>query len=238
MDSERNPVRAFLREHLVGGERLLDVGCGIGQNCRWLAQIYREVIGVDVSGRMVEIARSRPHPPNVRFLHQDAWELHPGVDGRFDGLLVLNTAFHMGAATSRVLDHFRRLLTPGGTLVVVDVVRPDDAPSPQPARTESGTSDEQRRTIFDTARAVHEMSGDIEAAIDSIRLMTHPRWLEMSATLVPMNRSEFQATYADRLPGVVFENEVVSELAMAVWRAPGSPSAQHRENGVNHERQD
>lgn len=220
MDSELNPVRAVLRKHLRGGARLLDVGCGVGQNCRWLADFYREIVGVDVSKRMVELARSRPTPDNVRFLHKDAFDIDP-ADGAFDGILVLNTAFHMGDVAA-VLKQLRRLLAPGGTLVVVDVIRPDNAPDPEPAPIGAAMSTEQRRTVFDTARTVHEMTGDVEAAIDSIRLMSHPRWLSMSATTLPMRRSEFEHSYALGLPGVSFAEDVSSELAVAVWTAPSA----------------
>jgi SAM-dependent methyltransferase len=222
LDDDSNPIRQALGRHLTGGTRLLDVGAGVGQNSRWLAPRYEHVLAVDIAPRMVEIARARPHPANVEFACRDGMDLDPDTDGRFDGVLALNTVFHMGEVDV-VLPHLRDLVAPGGTLVVVDVVRPDDLPSPGPAGT--ALTDQQRRYAFDTARAVHEMTGDVEAVIDSIRLMLHPRWLEMSAEHVPLTASGFRRSYGRHLPGVVIADQVVPELAMAVWRAPAHAPA-------------
>lgn len=48
-------VRSLLPD--VDGERVLDSGCGPGTYAGWLAERGADVVGVDVSSRMVEIAR-------------------------------------------------------------------------------------------------------------------------------------------------------------------------------------
>jgi 2-polyprenyl-3-methyl-5-hydroxy-6-metoxy-1,4-benzoquinol methylase len=47
-------VRPLLPD--VAGERVLDAGCGPGTYAGWLAERGADVVGVDVSSRMVEIA--------------------------------------------------------------------------------------------------------------------------------------------------------------------------------------
>jgi ubiquinone/menaquinone biosynthesis C-methylase UbiE len=57
------------------GERVLDIGCGNGATSLMLAEMVGpsgEVMGVDVSQPMLEIARSRVTMPNVRFIEADA----------------------------------------------------------------------------------------------------------------------------------------------------------------------
>jgi SAM-dependent methyltransferase len=67
---------------LVGGEHVVDIGCGCGQTTLELARRIGEwgdVVGVDVSGPMLNVANARAERAglaNVRFLHSDA-QTHP-----------------------------------------------------------------------------------------------------------------------------------------------------------------
>ncbi len=55
--------------NLPGRNRILDVGCGPGWTVHWLAKLGHEVIGLDISAELLEIAerrmRSDPFPPFV-----------------------------------------------------------------------------------------------------------------------------------------------------------------------------
>jgi SAM-dependent methyltransferase len=54
---------------LAPGDLLLDVGCGPGWTVQWLAKLGHEVIGLDISPELIEIAERRmrtdPYPPYV-----------------------------------------------------------------------------------------------------------------------------------------------------------------------------
>lgn len=52
------PVTLSLMPH-VGGKRVLDAGCGPGRYAEWLLERGAEVVGVDVSPRMIRQARKR-----------------------------------------------------------------------------------------------------------------------------------------------------------------------------------
>ena len=54
---ERPAMLSFLGE--VAGRRVLDIGCGAGQLSLALSQRNAAVIGIDVSSRMVELAKKR-----------------------------------------------------------------------------------------------------------------------------------------------------------------------------------
>jgi SAM-dependent methyltransferase len=217
MDNEGNPVRGWLRSQLTGGARLVDIGCGGGQNCMWLAERYDEVFGVDISKRMIEIAESKPRPANIHYENRGGLDVRPESDGRFDAVLAVNTVFHLGEPEA-VLARLRELVAPGGKLVVVDVALPFIPASPEAATVDPSTM--RSRYIFETAHTVYAMSGNAEAAIDSIRLMLHPRWVEMSESRSPLSRAEFRTRYTASLPGAVITDDVVPDLAMAVWHAP------------------
>ena len=55
--------RAFLLEHVRGGERVLDLGCGEGDFAAAAAQAgAAEVLGVDVAAEAVRRARAQQQP--------------------------------------------------------------------------------------------------------------------------------------------------------------------------------
>src|ERR1700682_298790 len=43
----------------VGGRRVLDFGCGSGENCLLLARRGAKVVGVDISESLIRVARKR-----------------------------------------------------------------------------------------------------------------------------------------------------------------------------------
>jgi ubiquinone/menaquinone biosynthesis C-methylase UbiE len=101
------------------GERLLDVGCGTGVLLgRLLGRPpFREAVGIDLSPGMVAQARSRL-PASVRLLVGDA-EMLPFSPASFD-VAVSASSFHYWPVPARGLDELRRVLRPGGHLVVTD----------------------------------------------------------------------------------------------------------------------
>jgi cyclopropane fatty-acyl-phospholipid synthase-like methyltransferase len=49
----------------LANKRVLDLGCGFGWHCRYaVSQGAAEVVGIDISGRMLEEARKRTDPAN------------------------------------------------------------------------------------------------------------------------------------------------------------------------------
>ena len=66
----------FVEARLIGtADRVLDVGCGTGKSTRDVARIAHEVTGIDLSTRMLELARKRTADEgltNVTFVRGDA----------------------------------------------------------------------------------------------------------------------------------------------------------------------
>ena len=60
----------------VTGQRILDLGCGEGRIARLLAGHGNDVVGVDLSGRLLEIAR-RGSDPRITYLQGSSTD--PGV---------------------------------------------------------------------------------------------------------------------------------------------------------------
>jgi ubiquinone/menaquinone biosynthesis C-methylase UbiE len=72
-DSNENKTRDLegisLRETLgsIAFDKVLEIGCGTGKNTVWLAEHAKEILAVDLTPEMIEIAKSKVNLPNVKF---------------------------------------------------------------------------------------------------------------------------------------------------------------------------
>ncbi|MEU6377226.1 class I SAM-dependent methyltransferase [Streptomyces sp. NPDC046909] len=115
----------WLIASLAPGARVLDLGCGTGvPTARQLAESGLKVVGVDLSDRMVALARR--HVPAGEFHRADIADLRPGGPrdlGRFDAVAAFFSLLMLPRAeiplALRTIDH---LLVPGGlfTLSMVE----------------------------------------------------------------------------------------------------------------------
>jgi ubiquinone/menaquinone biosynthesis C-methylase UbiE len=106
-----------------GGERALDVGTGAGALAFALAPLVREVVGLDPVPELLELARQR-ELPNTEFVEGDGAAL-PFPDVSFD-LAGTHRTLHHVARPARVLAELARVTRPGGHVLVVDQLSPDD----------------------------------------------------------------------------------------------------------------
>ena len=115
---------------LQGVERVLDVGCGTGVLTRQIARRLSGpdacVIGLDAAPKMIGVARRRAAGlPHLRFDVGVAETLAYG-DASFDCAVSTFFFHHIDAELKRrSLAELRRVLKPGGCLIIVDV----DVPS-------------------------------------------------------------------------------------------------------------
>jgi SAM-dependent methyltransferase len=100
--------------------RALDVGCGEGELARRLAARAESVVAVDRSAEMIRTARSLGGAPNVEFVEADFLEAKLAEAG-FDFVAAVASLHHMPLAPA--LDVMRRLVRPGGLLVVHGLAR-------------------------------------------------------------------------------------------------------------------
>ncbi|MGH2562113.1 MAG: methyltransferase domain-containing protein, partial [Thermomicrobiales bacterium] len=108
------------------GMRVLDVGTGTGYLARILAPSVGEVIGVDVSPGMLRQAGERSpvrdHPNLV--LREGTAERLPVETGAGD-VVLCHMLMHHVVSPRQVLRELRRVVRPGGALVIVDADRHD-----------------------------------------------------------------------------------------------------------------
>jgi demethylmenaquinone methyltransferase / 2-methoxy-6-polyprenyl-1,4-benzoquinol methylase len=106
------------------GSRALDVATGTGDLAIELARRGAEVVGMDFSERMLELAREKA--PELRFETGDALELrYP--DSEFDAATVGFGARNF-ADLDRGVREMARVTRPGGRVVVLEITTPQRPP--------------------------------------------------------------------------------------------------------------
>jgi SAM-dependent methyltransferase len=104
------------------GERVLEVGCGLGADARELARAVApggSVVAVDISEAMLAAARQRHDASlDVTYEHADVTAL-PYDDGSFDVVRIERVLQHV-PEVERACAELARVLKPGGRVLVVD----------------------------------------------------------------------------------------------------------------------
>jgi len=120
-------LTAMLAVELRGDERVLDVACGAGHTALAFAPRVAEVVAVDVTEAMLATGRRLAEEQgigNVTFQPGDA-EALPFADASFD-LVTCRYAAHHFAHPTVAAREWARVLKPGGSLLLADLVSPDN----------------------------------------------------------------------------------------------------------------
>jgi SAM-dependent methyltransferase len=107
-------IHALLREH-KSGERVLDVGCGVGREVGYLKSVGFDAIGLDSSTEMVAWAKSHYSDSPFVLGNQSDFSL----DQTFDAITCVGSTFLYNFTTESAitsLQNFRKHLRSGGLL--------------------------------------------------------------------------------------------------------------------------
>ena len=105
-------------------KRIIEVGCGTAELTCALARRFpsAEVVGLDIDPEILAIARKKVEREhlNVQLVPASA-ESMPFPDGHFDLVVSSLMLHHLDSSTKeRALREWKRVLAPGGTLLLVD----------------------------------------------------------------------------------------------------------------------
>lgn len=104
--------------------KVLDVGCGLGGACRYLAlQFNASVTGIDITKEYCQVAeaisRATGSGEEVNFHQSDACAL-PFEDGQFDSVITMHTQMNIEDKDT-FYSEIRRVLKPGGQFGFYDI---------------------------------------------------------------------------------------------------------------------
>ena len=110
------------RAELTGVVKSLDIGCGPGLAAQTFSQRISEVSGIDASPEFIAIARQRLPGQDLQVGEMESL---PHADDSFDLVTGFNS-FQYAASPANALSEARRVLRPGGTLVIATWGLPQD----------------------------------------------------------------------------------------------------------------
>jgi ubiquinone/menaquinone biosynthesis C-methylase UbiE len=107
------PVEALLGD--VAGQRICDLACGQGRVARHLADLGARVVGVDLSAKLLAIARrhEQERPRGIAYVQADATSLDAAALGVFDGVLCFMALMDI-ADLAPTVRGVATILRPGG----------------------------------------------------------------------------------------------------------------------------
>jgi SAM-dependent methyltransferase len=98
------------------GKRVLDLGCGYGWHCAYaMEQGAKKVVGVDISERMLAVARAKTASPNIEYLCAPMEDISFAPNS-FDAV-ISSLAFHYVADFNDLCRRVYAWLAPGGAFV-------------------------------------------------------------------------------------------------------------------------
>jgi ubiquinone/menaquinone biosynthesis C-methylase UbiE len=184
-------VLDWLLAQLPGrGQRALDAGCGSGRHTLALADRFDEVIGIDISKPLIDLARDqRPHP-RVRY---QVGNLLAITDPQGFDLVLSSTTLHHLPDLDAALHHLRGLVASGGTAILIDNVASRSTPPSWVYR----------------LGAVREVHADLRRhgwrqAWWLLKFRTSTPWLDHLTSDHYLSRQVFEQRYGAVFPGAQF----------------------------------
>jgi SAM-dependent methyltransferase len=117
--AERSPLPRLIDRAIPGDATIVEVGCGTGQMCLFLARAERIVIGADITRRSLELGAAAAREfglDRVQFVETDLQ--HPGLRaGAFD-VVYSSGVLHHTPDPRRSFARLAQLARPGGTIVL------------------------------------------------------------------------------------------------------------------------
>lgn len=107
----------FAKKYLKPDFVVLDAASGSGYGSEILANCVKKVVGLEISDHALEWARNHHQKSNIEFKKADLNKSFDLPDNHFDAVISFETLEHV-ANQENVLFEFKRVLKPGGLLII------------------------------------------------------------------------------------------------------------------------
>jgi SAM-dependent methyltransferase len=103
----------------ASGERILDLGCGVGASVQFLPNEI-SYVGIDVSAPYIELARAK-YGNWGKFICADVTQFDPATLGHFDKAFSFGVLHHLSdEQAARAMDLIQNVVRRGGTFTTID----------------------------------------------------------------------------------------------------------------------
>ena len=110
------PDRQRFLESMPSEAKILDCGCGPGQDSEFFAKLGINVTGIDITPEFIVMAARRV--PEARFMQMDMVEINLRADS-FDGIWVSFSLLHIHQAdVPKVLSNLKKVMKASGKLMI------------------------------------------------------------------------------------------------------------------------
>ena len=195
----------MLSSHLNPGMTVLELGCGAGYFTQELARSGADVVAIDVSPELLEIARSKSSAPNVRYQIENAFAL--SYDDAVCDSVVGSSVLHHLEIEAALRDVYR-VLKPAGTIFFTEpnMLNPQIAIQKNIPWIKRKLGDSPDETAFFRwrLRRLLEQSGYCDIRIDPFDFL-HPK----TPTLLVSRIGQF-GRFLEKMP-------VISEFAGSLY---------------------
>ena len=101
----------------IKNKRVLDLGCGFGEHCkRFIDCGAKKVVGIDISEKMLEVARNENSDPNIIYINMPMEKIAE-LNEQFD-IVVSSLAFHYVEDFEGVVRDFHNMLDTAGIFIL------------------------------------------------------------------------------------------------------------------------
>jgi len=195
----------MLSTHLRAGMRVLELGCGTGYFTRELARSEAEIVAVDLSPELLEIAKTHSSTPNVHYEIQNACALKC-ADAVFDSVVGSSVLHHLDL--KKALPEIYRVLKQHGSIYLTEpnMLNPQIAIQKNVPWVKRKLGDSPDETAFFRwpLRRLLEQTGFHDVRIDPFDFL-HPKTPGFLVTLVSC-----LGTFLERAP-------LISEFAGSLY---------------------
>ena len=101
----------------LSGTKILDAGCGVGNDCKYAQERGFEIVGIDFADEIIKEAKKKYPVGNFKVM--DVTQLSFPKE-TFDGIIFINVLFHLPKSQiDHVFNELNKVLKKGGKMIMI-----------------------------------------------------------------------------------------------------------------------